>query len=75
MFKKSVLEQLIENAVYACNSCGSGDCEDEEYETGIRVTAEWTDCSDPEYESIIRITIFHAGVVKFSYEDPATKCN
>lgn len=75
MFNKSVLEQLIENAVYACFSCGSGDYADEEYETGLRVQADWTDCSDPEYESIICITIYQNGVLKLSYEDPATKCN
>lgn len=75
MFNKSILEQLIENAVYSCFSCGYGDCVDEEYETELRVTAEWTECSDPEYESIICITIFQAGVLKLSYEDPATKCN
>lgn len=75
MFNKSILEQLIESAVETCYSCGFGDREDEEYETGLRVTAEWTECSDPEYESIIGIAIFQAGVLKLYYEDPATKCN
>lgn len=75
MFNKSILEELIKNAVDDCYSYGFGDYKDEEYETGLRVTAEWTECSDPEYESIICITIFQAGVLKLSYEDPATKCN
>lgn len=75
MFKKSLLEQLIETAVFDCFSLGSGDCSDEERGTGLRVQADWTDCSDPEYESIICITIYQNGVLKFSYEDPETKCN
>lgn len=75
MFKKSILEELIENAVSDCSSYGSGDRSDEEHGTGLRVTAEWTECADPEYESIICITIFQDGVLKLSYEDPETKCN
>lgn len=75
MWKKSVLAELIDEAVDKCYECGEGCCEDEEYGTEFSVTAEWTDCSEPEYESIIRITIFQAGVLKLSYEDPETKCN
>ena len=75
MFKNSILAELIKNAVDDCYCYGSGDHEDEEHETGLRVMAEWTECSDPEYESIICITIFQAGVLKLSYEDPETKCN
>lgn len=75
MWKKSVLAELIDEAVDKCYECGEGCCEDEENGTEFSVTAEWADCSEPEYESIIRITIFQAGVLKLSYEDPETKCN
>lgn len=75
MWKKSVLAELIDQAVDSCYECGEGRCEDDENETGLLVTAEWTDCSEPEYQSIIRITIFQDGVLKLSYEDPETKCN
>lgn len=75
MFKKSVLAMLIDEAVEDCYSYGSGRAEDEENNTGLRVTAEWTECADPEYESIIEICIFQDNVLKLSYEDPETKCN
>ena len=75
MFKKSILAMLIDQAVEDCYSYGSGRAEDEENNTGLRVTADWTECGDPEYESVIEICVFQNNVLKLSYEDPETKCN
>ena len=74
MWKKSILSELIDQAVNDCYECGEGRADDEE-NLELKVTAEWTECSDPEYASIICISIFQAGVLKLSYEDPETKCN
>ena len=74
MFKKSLLAELIDQAVNSCYESGEGRADDEEG-LGIMVTAEWSECSDPEYESIMTICIFENRILKFSYEDPETKCN
>lgn len=74
MFRKPILAALINEAVENCYIYGEGRAEDEE-DLGLTVTAEWCDCDDPEYESIINICIFQNGVLKFSYEDPETKCS
>lgn len=76
MFKKSMLAQLIDKAVEDCYSYGFGRASDEqEFPNEVMVTAEWSECSDPEYESIMTICIFKNRILKFSYEDPETKCN
>lgn len=75
MFNKSLLAKLIDQAVEDCYFCGSGRAVDEEQNSGLRVTANWTECGDPEYESIIEICVFQNNVLKFHYEDPNTKCN
>lgn len=74
MFRKSTLAKLIDEAVESCYSYGEGRVEDDE-NLGIMVTAEWSECADPEYESIMTICIFKDRILKFSYDDPETKCN
>lgn len=74
MWKKSILADLIDNAVNDCYECGSGRRFDEEG-LDLIVTADWIECPDPEYSSIMQICIFQGGVVRLSYEDPETKCN
>ena len=74
MFKKSVLAELIDEAVESCYTSGEGRMDDD-YDLGLKVTAEWVPCEDPEYGTVILICIFQNGVLKFSYEDPETKCN
>ena len=74
MFRKPILAALINEAVENCYIYGEGRADDEE-NLGLTVTAEWTECADPEYDSIILICIYQDRILKFSYEDPETKCN
>lgn len=73
MCEKSVLVELIERAIDDCQTFGSGRCEDEEWGTELRVTANWIETGDPLYPSIIEINIYQDDVLKLSYEDPTTK--
>lgn len=76
MWKKSLLAELIDQAVNDCYTYGSGRAEDDQdFPNSLMVTAEWSECSDPEYESIMTICIFQNRILKLSYEDPETKCN
>lgn len=75
MFRKPILAALINEAVENCYIYGEGRAEDELFDSGLVVTAEWTECADPEYDSIICICIFRDNILKFSYEDPETKCS
>ena len=74
MFPKSILAELIDNAVENCYIHGEGRQEDD-WDLGLLVTAEWTECSDPEYGCIIHICIFKNNVPVLAYDDPETKCN
>lgn len=71
MHYASILGGLIEKAVRDCHYYGCGDYEDEEYGSGLHVTAEWEEDSDLEDEGVICIAVFQDGVFKFSYEDAA----
>lgn len=76
MFKKSLLAQLIDEAVENCYSYGSGRVTDkQEFPDELMVTAEWSECNDPEYENIMTICIFKNRRLILSYDDPETKCN
>ena len=75
MFNKSLLAELIDQAVEDCYSYGSGRAEDEEMGTELVVLACWRETDDPEYSSIIEIGIYQGGILKICYEDPNTKCN
>lgn len=74
MWKKSVLAELIDEAVNSCYEYGEGRVEDDR-DLGFMVTASWFDCDDPEYESIIHICIYKDGIPVLAYDDPETKCN
>ena len=75
MWKKSVLSILIEEAVKACYECGEGRCEDDLWETGLRVTAEWVECGDPECSCVMHISVYRDDVPLLAYDDPETKTN
>ena len=74
MWKKSILAELIDDAVNSCYECGEGRAEDDR-DLGLMVTAEWIDCEEPEYESVIHICVFQNSVPVLAYDDPETKCN
>jgi hypothetical protein len=68
----AILSELIENAVTACKETGYGVAEDD-YTGNLSVSAEWVDSIDPLFSEIC-ITILENGVVKYSYNDPTTRC-
>lgn len=74
MSKKPLLAELIDGAVDDCKIYGEGRREDEENNSGLRVTAEWIDSGDTDAPYIISICIFLNGILKLSYDDPTTKC-
>lgn len=73
MFNKPILAELIELAVNDCRDFGSGCVEDEEWDTGFMVRADWRETGDTMWPNIIEISIYENGVLKISYEDPVTK--
>ena len=74
MWKKSILAELIDNAVNNCYEYGEGRCEDDA-DLGFMVTASWCSCEDPEYSSIIHICVYKDGIPVLAYDDPETKEN
>jgi len=74
-FEHTLLGDLLAQAINNCEYCGYGEAEDQEGETGLKVTAEWTGLpGNEENQSIMEVTILKDGVVKFSYLEPATIC-